>query len=184
MAIGIKVKTAEGDYDLAASKFFGAPTIPLAWDGQFYDDEIFLCQIRLADIAHLDVENKLPHTGYLYFFVHTDGGYYNLQPDVRYSPDEPGVAVDGFNAVVAGYEQFTEAYLMEFYPVDDDQDCTRLLGEPSDWNYPNNPPPLLLQYDPLDNDMGFLDFLDGFVYFFFGEDQADLTQIVLHTEFS
>lgn len=59
MAIGIKVKKAPKDYYLGASKFFGAPTVPLAWEGDFYEDEIFLCQINLENIAHLDKENRL-----------------------------------------------------------------------------------------------------------------------------
>ena len=68
MASGIKVKKAPEDYDLGVSKFFGTPTVPLAWEGDFYEDEIFLCQINLADIAKFDRENSLPHTGYLYIF--------------------------------------------------------------------------------------------------------------------
>ena len=184
MAIGIKIKKAPADYDLGESKFFGAPTVPAKWEEDFYEDEIFLCQINLADIAELDRENKLPHTGYLYVFLHTDEGYYRLKPDVRYYDGDPELAIDDFNLGVEGYERFNDAYLMEFYWVDDEEDCTRLFGSPSDWNYESEPPRLLMQYDPLDNEMGFLDFLDGFVYLFFGDDETDLDQIVLHQEFS
>ena len=74
-AIKITVKKAPEPYDLGASKFFGTPTVPLAWDGDFCDDEIFFCQIKLSDIAELDTENKLPHTGYLYIFLHTEERY-------------------------------------------------------------------------------------------------------------
>ena len=135
MAIGIKVKKAPADHDLGASKFFGTPTVPIAWEGDFYEDEIFLCQINLADIAHFDKKNRLPHTGYLYIFLHTDGGDYNLEADVRYFEGEPELAIDDFNLEVGGYEKFNDSYLIEFYEVDDDEDCTRLLGIPSDWNY-------------------------------------------------
>ena len=62
-AIKITAKKAPVGYDLGASKFFGTPTVPIAWDGDFYDDELFFCQIRLSDIAELDKDNKLPHTG-------------------------------------------------------------------------------------------------------------------------
>lgn len=184
MAIGIKVKKAQGDYDLGASKFFGDPTVPMGWEYEFYDDEMFFAQIRLADIAHLDTENKLPHTGYLYLFIHTEGGHYDLLAYVKYHDGEPEVVLDQFNAQVEGYEQFGEAYLMEFAQVDDDEICTKLLGNPSDWNYEEAPPKMLLQFDPLDNDMGFLSFLDGFVYFFYGDDENDLEEVYLQEEFS
>lgn len=183
-AIRISVKKAPQDYDLGASKFFGTPTIPLAWQEDFWDDEIFFCQIRLSDIAALDTENKLPHTGYLYIFLHTDGGDYNLEADVRYFEGEPELAVDDFNAVVDGFENFTEAYLMEFSEVDEGEACTRLLGIPSDWNYENEPSKLLLQFDPLDSEMEFLDHLDGFLYFFFGKDENDLEGATLVEEYS
>ena len=184
MAIGIKVKKAPADYDLGESKFFGTPTVPLAWEGDFYEDEIFLCQINLADIAKFDRENRLPHTGYLYIFLHTDGGDYDLEADVRYFVGEPELAIDDFNLEVEGYEGFNDAYLMEFYEVDDAEDCTRLLGVPSDWNYEDTPPKLLLQFDPLDSEMGFLNHLDGFLYFFFGKDENDLESVTLVEEYS
>jgi len=173
-AIGIKVKKAPEGYDLGASKFFGTPTIPLEWQEDFYDDEMFFCQISLADLAGLDREKRLPSTGYLYVFIHTGDGAYDLRADVRYYDGEPQLALDDFNGVVADYEKFTEAYLMEFYEADEGADCTRLFGLPSDWNYEDEPPALLMQYDPLDSDMGFLDHLDGFIYFVFGEDEQDL----------
>ena len=184
MAIGIKVKKAPSDYDLGASRFFGSPTVPLTWDGDFYEDEIFLCQIRLEDISRLDKENRLPHTGYLYIFLRTGGGDYDLEADVRYFDGEPELAIDDFNLAVRGYEKFGDAYLMEFCEVGDSEACTRLLGVPSDWNYESEPPMLLLQFDPLDSEMGFLDHLDGFLYFFFGEDERDLEAVSLMEEYS
>ena len=183
-AIRIKTKKAPEAYDPGASKFFGTPTVPLAWEEDFDDDEIFFCQIRLSDIAALDRENRLPHTGYLYIFLHTEEGKYGLGADVRYFDGEPELAFDGFNAAVEDYEGFTEAYLMEFSESDESEDCTRLFGVPSDWSYEDEPPKLLMQYDPLDNEMGFLDFLDGFLYFFFGEDEKDFESITLTEEYS
>ena len=184
MAIGIKVKKSPANYDLGVSKFFGTPTVPLAWDGDFYDDEIFFCQIRLSDIADLDREGRLPHTGYLYIFLETEDGNYHLKPDVRYYDGEPELAIDDFNTAVEGYEQYNDAYLMEFSEADEDEICTKLFGNPSDWNYADDPPKLLLQYDPLDNEMDFLDTLDGFVYFFFGEDEKDFEKITLMEEYT
>ena len=183
-AIRIKVKKAPEGYDLGASKFFGTPTVPLAWEEDFDDDEIFLCQIRLSDIAELDRENRLPHTGYLYIFLHTEDGKYHLGADVRYHDSEPDLAIDDFNAAVEDYERYTEAYLMEFSEVDEDEICTRLFGVPSDWTHEDAPPKLLMQYDPLDSQIGFLDSLDGFVYFFFCDDEKNFENIILMEEYS
>ena len=183
-AIKISVKKATEGYDLAKSKFFGAPTVPLSWNGTFDEDEIFFCQIRLSDIAELDRKNRLAHTGYLYIFLHTEDGKYHLGADVRYHDGEPELAIDGFNDAVDGYEECTEAYLMEFSEVDEDEICTRLFGIPSDWNYIDEPPKLLMQYDPLDSEMNFLCELDGFVYFFFGKDERDFSKITLTEEYS
>ena len=180
-SISIRVKEAEGKYDLGKSKFFGTPTVPGDWVDDFYEDEIFFCQIRLADIAELDPEARLPQEGYLYIFLHTDG---TLSPDVRYYGGEPDNALDGFNADVDGFEQYTKEYLMDFAPADEDAEGTRLFGIPSDWQYGEEPPRLLLQYDPLDAPMGFLDSRDGYLYFFFGEDGADLDGVTLLEEFS
>lgn len=183
-AIAIKTKKAPQRYDLAASKFFGMPTIPQNWQEDFYEDEIFFCQIRLADIAALDIENKLPHTGYLYVFLHTEDGNYNLRADVRYYDGEPDMALDDFNTIVEGYESYTQAWLMEFEKTHECYDGTRLFGMPSDWNYEDAPPKLLMQYDPLDSDIGFLDFLDGYVYLFFGEDKRDFSTVIIKEEYS
>lgn len=184
MAIGIKVTKTPERYDLGASKFFGTPTVPLAWAEDFCEDEIFFCQIRLADIAALDPQNLLPHTGYLYVFLHTEDGNWCLRADVRYHDGEPELALEEFNSAVPGYERYEEAWLMEFLPVEDHADCNRLLGVPSDWNYEEQPPKLLLQYDPLDSEMDFLDAMDGFVYLFFGADDRDFSSVTLHAEYT
>ena len=183
-AIRITAKKAPESYDLGASKFFGTPTVPLAWDGDFYEDEIFFCQIRLSDIAALDKEHRLPHTGYLYVFLKTEEGKYHLKADVRYHDGEPELAIDDFNAAIEGYEHYNDAYLMKFSETDGSEDCTRLFGIPSGWDGADEPPMLFMQYDPLDNHMGFLDFIDGFVYFFFGEDKKSLKNIILMEDYS
>jgi len=183
-AIGIRVKKAVEGYDLGTSKFFGTPTIPLIWENDFYEDEIFLCQIRLSDIAPFDPHNQLPHSGYLYIFLHTENGNYELRADVRYAAEEPELALDDFNAAVEGYESYNQAYLMEFYEADESSTATRLLGVPSDWPYEEDPPKLLMQFDPLDSEMGFLDYIDGFLYFFFGKDGSDLSEAWLKEEYT
>lgn len=183
-AIKITAKKAAEGYDLGASKFFGTPTVPLSWDGDFYEDEIFFCQIKLSDIAELDKKNRLPHTGYLYIFLETEDGNYHLKPDVRYYDGEPELAIDDFNTAVEGYGHCNDAYLMEFSEVDGDEICTKLFGSPSDWNYADKPPKLLMQYDPLDSGIGFLDSLDGFMYFFFGKNKKKFEDITLWEEYT
>ena len=92
MAIGMTLKRPEGEYDLGASKFFGNPTIPGAWLEELDEELMFFAQIRLADIAELDRENRLPHTGYLYFFVDADAHMgADARAVVRYSPKDPDV---------------------------------------------------------------------------------------------
>lgn len=183
-AIRITAKKAPESYDLGASKFFGTPTVPIEWEGDFCEDEIFFCQIRLSDIAALDKENRLPYTGYLYVFLKTEEGKYHLKADVRYHDGEPELAIDDFNAAIEGYEHYNDAYLMKFSETDGSEDCTRLFGIPSGWDGADEPPMLFMQYDPLDNHMGFLDFIDGFVYFFFGEDKKGLKNIILMEDYS
>ncbi len=73
---------------------------------------------------------------------------------------------------------------MEFYEADEDGACNRLLGVPADWNYGSEPPRLLLQFDPLDSEMGFLDRLDGFLYFFFEDDGIDFSKVFICEEYS
>ena len=183
-AIRITSKKAPDKYDLGASKFFGTPTIPGTWLEDFDDDEIFFCQIRLSEIAAFDRGNNLPHIGYLYIFLHTEGGKRRFRADVRYYDGEPDTALEDFNEAVDGYEQYNEAWLIEFSETDENEDCTRLFGVPSDWCYADEPPKLLLQYDPLDNDMGFLDSLDGFVYLFLAENEKDLGAVTLWEEYT
>lgn len=183
-AIKITMKKADAEYDLSASKFFGDPTIPKEWYSDFYDDVIFFCQIRLSDIAALDTENNLPHTGYLYVFIDTEDGHYKLRGEVRYHDGEPDMVIDDFNSEVPGYERFTQAWLMEFEEVEEDYYGTKLFGTLSDWNYVDDPPKLLMQYDPLDNDTDFLDFLDGYVYFLFGDDPKDFSAVTLREEYT
>ena len=183
-AIRITAKKAPESCDLGASKFFGTPTVPIEWEGDFCEDEIFFCQIRLSDIAALDKENRLPHTGYLYVFLKTEEGKYHLKADVRYHDGEPELAIDGFNAAIEGYEHYNDAYLMKFSETDGSEDCTRLFGIPSGWDGADEPPMLFMQYDPLDSHMGFLDSLDGFVYFFFGEDKKAFKNIMLMEDYS
>ena len=173
-AIGIKIHKPDGGYDLGASKFFGAPVLPEQWLDRFSDDVIFFAQIRLTDIAHLDMENRLPHTGYLYFFLDVEM-LSEYQVMAYYYDGEPNVVVDDFNEIEPRFAHLNEDWLMSFEPADDAADGIRLFGLPSS-GYETDEE-LLLQFDPLAADTGFLDNIDGYAYFFFEKDSRNIDDI-------
>ena len=91
---------------------------------------IFFAQIRLTDIAHLDTENRLLHTGYLYFFLDVEM-LSQYQVMAYYYDDEPNVVVDDFNEIEPRFAHLNEVWLMSFEPADDAADGIRLFGIPS-----------------------------------------------------
>ena len=184
MAIRIKIKKAEGEYDLGASKFLGRPTLPDHLEDELDSDTIFFMQIRLSDIAELDKENKLPHKGYLYIFLDTANTEYSLVPIVKYVKSEPTNCINEFNGIVSGYEEFIDDYLIEFEECDDLAEGNKLFGKPNDWNYAEDDRELLLQFDPMDNEMGIFSHLDGYFYFFFGKDRKNYGDIELVEDIS
>ena len=182
-AIKIKIKKEKGKHDLGVSKFFGKPTLPAEWN-DFSDTTIFLLQINLEEIKNLDKENKLPHEGYLYFFLDVEDEY-AVTCDVRYYKGIPTVVMDDFNCVVSGYEQYNDEILVEFEEVEDDATGTKLLGVPADWNYQDEPRKLFLQFDPLDPGLGIFEYIDGLFYFFFYEkDEKSFEKVTLMEEYS
>ena len=178
-AIGIKVTKATGDYDLGASKFFGAPTLPKEWTNIFSDDEIFFCQIKCEDIAEFDTENRLPHSGYIYVFLDVES--YPYTPRVLYFNGTPDTVLDGFNDEIDKAGNITEEWLMHFNTANEAADGIKMLGTPADWNYSEEPPKVFLQYDPLESEMGFRDSVDGYIYLLFGE-QSDRLEDIIYTE--
>ena len=174
-AIGITLRRAEDGDDPGASKLFGAPAVPAGWQDRFSDDVIFFGQIRLADITALDTEGRLPHTGYLYLFLDIEMWPYEAW--AFYHDGEPEVVIDGFNSVEPRFAHLDRAWMMSFSAAADDADGTRLFGVPS--SLPDCGEELLLQFDPLAADTGFLDEIDGYAYFFFGADPRDIDAIRL-----
>ena len=184
MAIKLKLKRAEGDYDLGTSKFLGNPVLPEKWLEDFSSETIFLMQLRLEELKDFDEENILPHEGYLYIFLDVSNSEYSMKPIVRYYKGEPTHCLNEFNGVVDGYEEFTDDYLIEFEKCDDYESGNVLLGKPNDWNYQDEPRRLLLQFDSLDSDMGIFDHLDGLLYFFLGKDLKTFKDVELKEEIS
>ena len=183
-AIRLKVHKAEGEYDLGASKFLGSPVLPTRLTNDFDDGTIFLLQLRLKDLEGLDEDNILPHVGYLYIFLDVSEGEYNLQPIVKYTKSEPTTCLNGFNDIVDGYEQFVDDYLIEFEKCDDYETGNKLFGKPNDWNYVEDPRDLLLQFDPLDSEMGLFSHLDGLIYIFLGKDRKTFKDVTIMEEIS
>lgn len=184
MAIRIKAKLATSTYDPGVSRFLGSPVLPEEYLNMFDDTVLFLLQINLEEIAEFDPENVLPHKGYLYFFLDTAEGEYNLKPIVKYYPGYPENVVDDFNSVVPGYEDYVDEYLIEFSKCDDYETGNKLLGKPNDWNYQDEPKKLLFQFDPLDSDMQLFDYMDGLFYFFFEGKTDEFDKISLKEEIS
>lgn len=96
--MSIKIKAGEFA-DIDESKFFGEILLPEKWlkDDIFGEEEIFLCQIKLEDIAVFDKANLLPKSGTLYFFL--DESFGKAKGKVRY-----------FDGVADAYTDFNEGY--------------------------------------------------------------------------
>lgn len=181
-SIAMNVKKASGKYDITQSKFFGSPTVPHEWEERFHDDIVFFAQIRLSDIAVLDTDNRLPHTGYLYFFL--DAEMYpsdNLDMWVEYYPGEPDMVIDDFNSESPIPSGLCDDYLISFAYASSECDGTKLLGVPSSEKEQDKK--LLLQYDPSDfSDIPFLKDVHGYARVFFGEDESDYDAVTYKVE--
>ena len=185
MAIRINVVKAEGEYDKGLSKMLGNPVLPADLVDALPSSVMFLMQIRLEDIKDLDEENILPHQGYLYFFLDTEDGAYNLKPIVIYYDGEPTHFIDGFNDIVDDFEQYNQDFLISFEKCEDEADGNKLLGYPADWQYQETSDRLLFQLDPLaGNEMDLFSTFDGFLYFFFDGENIDFDKVKLIEDIS
>ena len=176
-AIAMKVKKVQpGEkIDESCSKFFGMPCLPESMQPDPYpDDGVFFAQIRCEDIRDLDPEGRLPHEGYLYFFL--DAEMYpsdQLHMMVDHRLEEPEYVIDDYNEN-CNIKGLTDTYVITFEKVDAGYEGTKLLGYPSnDVDDSGDRTGLLLQYDPLDFDVPFLSTLDGYAFVFFGEDETN-----------
>ena len=152
--MAIKILTEPTTEDLRGkSHWWGTPDLPkgVAWPCRAGSDDedkgeallTFICQIRLEDIAHLDTEGLLPHSGMLWFFADIDyfcgdedamveciGDWDKESFKVIYSPNCNELCTheayweDGSPAVLA-------AEKMTFEPTDDYSFGHKLLGRPA-----------------------------------------------------
>lgn len=186
MAIKMSLRKANENDDPQASKFFGNPTTPLHFEDDIEDNEVFIAQINLQDIKDLDIENKLPHEGFLYFFIETDdeSPYSYKKAKVRYTNKEIKQVIDDFNLCSPISEGLNESWIIEFSLCDDDDTGHKLLGNPYDYNYEDSPE-LLMQFDPLETEgLDFMSSLDGFIYFFFKDVNKDFNEVYYFAEYS
>ncbi len=109
MAIRITTKSTD-ECLVGKSHWWGAPDLPpdvpypcvMVNDGyeEYPEPLTFVCQIRCGDIADLDLDNILPHSGMLYFFAPLDYFLgeaespldYHVPPCVIYSPTTVGLS--------------------------------------------------------------------------------------------
>ena len=177
-AIRIKLQKAERGYDPSASHFFGSLAIPGKWRDEMHDEMIFIGQIRLTDIADLDEENRLPHTGMLYFFLDVENSSAEEPAEavVRWYDGEPNAILDDVNVDSPFPETMDEAFMMEFEPCEPDAAGMKLFGEPSGLQEGHGR--LLLQYDPSDlPEVSFLQTAERCACFMFGEDESRLEDV-------
>lgn len=144
--IKLKVEKAHGDYDYGTSKFFGAPTMPEEWlsDGTLSDDDFFFCQLKLSELREHTDCTLLPEKGFLYIFL-TKENDESFSPNIRLFNEEPDTLIDDFNL---GFDFLgdTEAEYSIDFADNNNSSETALFIETGD-NY------ILLQYDPLDDNM-------------------------------
>lgn len=118
MSISLKLSEPNGLPELGASYFWDAPQVPTNFAYPFIGEGrdafpmTFIAQINCEEIAALDVENKLPHTGFLYFFGDID--YY-----LGYDPDADNGLGQWDDGVVAVYYDVEVKDLQRYNPFDD-----------------------------------------------------------------
>ena len=119
---------------VGGSRFWGNPDLPsdmdyptyISSDGEEWEYQ-FVCQINLSEIAVLDTENRLPHTGLLSFFARIDhylGRFDDGGSLEGYISDPEDVKVIYFPDVT---EDFQEVVLL------DEEDCNVNPAELEIW---------------------------------------------------
>lgn len=118
MAITLAISPTTDDL-FGKSKWWGAPDLPKSWDYPCYQEcpLNFICQIRCEDLAEVDKDNLLPHTGMLYFFASL------------------GEFLEGFECDVDSCysgEWAKEAYRVLYSPSCDDLETYEILWDDDD----------------------------------------------------
>ena len=144
--IGIKTEKAHGEYDPGTSKFFGSPTMPEEWlsDGTVGDNDFFFCQLKLAEFKAFNKNFLLPDKGFIYFFLSEENG--EFIPNIKYHEKEPDTLIDDFNAGFEDLGDIETEFSIDYFETEPTPDGTGILIS-------DNDKVVLLQYDPLDDNM-------------------------------
>ncbi len=144
--IKLKVEKAHGDYDYGTSKFLGAPTMPEEWlsDGTLSDDDFFFCQLKLSELREHTDCTLLPEKGFLYFFL-TKENNESFIPNVKLYKEEPDTLIDDFNLGFDFLGNTDDEYSIDFAKNNTSSETELFIDNGNDY--------ILLQYDPLDDNM-------------------------------
>ncbi len=110
MKLTLTLLPIDDETKIGSSHILGCPDVPAAWneDAIFYNDEVFLGQINLADIEGL----KLPKSGILYFFFACMSKPY--RGIVRYTNDLENLERVDFNYSELMNANFEQEYQINF----------------------------------------------------------------------
>lgn len=186
--IYLKLSKPFSELDVASSRFWGNPALPVGMDyPQYIDDEgdeypyVFICQINLAELKAFSPENPLPSTGLLLFFAKID--HYLGQfaaTDIIGGAISPGDAVkviyvndDADLHVVALVDdddreispsEMEIKFTYDHDPLEDEDTCLFALPDHREWetwDHPYEDWQILLQIDSfsgMDFNLNFMDF--------------------------
>ena len=87
-AINIELEDYQNGTEIGISKFGGNPDLPsnIKWPISENEPMTFLAQLNLNQISEFDLENLLPKSGFLYFFI-ANPAEFSLDHKVIYSKD-------------------------------------------------------------------------------------------------
>ena len=169
---------------LTQSRFFGKPVYPASWKVAPEAGTIFLAMLNLEEISQLYKHPKLPEKGFLYIYLDISSSIYQPEPTILYSKLPPIYTGDYPDpSLLNEHPILKEAKAIELSLCEPNQEGCKLFGEPCDWNHPDPAPELLLTLDHMDETFGYAPQIDGFTYFFFGE-ESDLSDVSIQLEYS
>ncbi len=177
MQSSIKLKlTKTNKSEDSMSHFFGSPIVPKALYQSVCDldaDVMFFGQLDLSELSKYDIEARLPDEGILYLFL--DTASYPYRAITFFSKDTPLYVIEDFNKEVEGFEYLTVPFSVGCEKVSSDAEGTKLFGSPS-WDFDCDEE-LFLQFDPLDNETGFLSEIDGYAFFTFTDEKPTFEKL-------
>lgn len=139
-----------GEAEYEGSRFFGDPVVPEKWADKepWPEDDIFMCQINLLDLAGYDTGGLLPDEGYLYFFADISDGL-KVHPII--STDEPDTIYEDCNM---GFEDETSDDIFTDWVIRFGKGSGSFLSREGDRV-------VLLEFDPRHTQMDFLKGIGG-----------------------